>query len=242
MHLVVEKEIEIKKSSNILAVDLGERFQATVLLDGKPVFYGKEIRRIRRKYAYIRKKLGEKKLLKEIKKIGHKERKIVNDYLHKISKSIVGLATDTNSLIALGDLKGIRKNGKGKKFNRILSNWAYYKLINYIEYKANWQGIKVMKINERGTSSICPKCGSEGKRPYQGLFICENCEYQANADFVGTQNIKRKAEGYISESGAVCEPALNLTVMKEPLPLASSRVSQEVPSIGGSSLQVFNSY
>jgi len=208
LHLVVEKEVKMKKSSNILAVDLGERWQATVLLDGKPIFYGKEIRGIRRKYAYIRKRLGEKKLLKKIKEIGQKEKRIVDYHLHSIANAIIGLATDTNSLIAFGDLKGIRKNGKGRKFNRILSNWAYYKLGKYIEYKAEWKGIKVVKINEKGTSHTCPKCGSEGRRPFQGLFTC-NCGYQANADFVGAQNIKRKAEEYISESGVVCEPAQN---------------------------------
>ena len=112
-------------------------------------------------------------------------------------------------VIVFGDLKGIRKNRKCKKLNHILSNWAYHKLAKYIEYKAKWEGIKIVRIDERETSHICPKCGSKGKRPYQGLFICENCGYQANADFVGAQNIKRKAEEYISKSGVVCEPALN---------------------------------
>lgn len=214
LHLVVEKKVKMKRSSNILAVDLGERVMATVLLDGKPIFYGKEVRGIRRKYAYIRKKLGEKKLLKVIKRIGHKERRIVNNYLHNISNAIIGLATDTNSLIALGDLKGIRKSAKGKKFNRILSNWTCHKLTKHIEYRANWQGIKVIKINERGTSHTCPKCGSEGRRPYQGLFVCKQCGYQGNADFVGYQNIKKKVEEYISENGVVCEPAQNFGEVK----------------------------
>ena len=209
LHLVVEKEVKIKESSNILAVDLGERYQATVLLNGRPIFYGKEIRGIRRKYAYIRKKLGEKKLLKEIKRFGQKERRAVNNYLHNIANAIIGLAIDTNSIVAFGELKGIRKNSKGRKFNRILSNWAVHKLSNYIEYKAEWNGIKVIKIDERGTSHTCSRCGSEGKRPYQGLFVCKSCGYQANADFVGCQNIKKKVEEYISENGIVCEPVLN---------------------------------
>ncbi|MDI6798973.1 MAG: zinc ribbon domain-containing protein, partial [Candidatus Aenigmarchaeota archaeon] len=66
-------------------------------------------------------------------------------------------------------------------------------------------------------------------RPCQGLFVCENCGYKANADFVGAQNIKKRFEDYMSSDGAVVEPALNLTAVKEPLPLVSSRVSQEAP-------------
>lgn len=204
LHLVVEKRIEDRPSSSLLAVDLGERVIATVLHNGKPLFFGKDIRGIRRKYAYMRKKLGEKKLLEKIKQIGHKEHRIVSHRLHEISKAIVKIAIGTNSMIVLGDLKGIRDSArnKGKRMNRIVSNMPYYKLTKYIEYKAAWNGIKVIKINERGTSHTCPKCRSKGKRPYQGLFICPECGYQANADYVGAQNIKKKAEEYISESGA----------------------------------------
>jgi len=206
INIVIKKEVKIKKSySNVLAIDLGEKVMATVLLDNKPIFYGKEIRGLRRHYAYIRKQLGKKKLPKKIKQIGHKEQRKVNLILHEISKEIVVLATKTDSAIVIGDLKGIRKStkNKGKRLTRIVSNMAYFKLTQYITYKANWKGIKVIKINEKGTSHICPKCGSKGKRPYQGLFKCPNCGYQANADFVGAQNIKKRFEEYISSNGAL---------------------------------------
>lgn len=214
INITFKKKVEIKSYSSIISVDLGEKVIATVLLNGKPIFLGKEIRGIRRKYAYIRKRLGEKKLLKEIKHIANKEKRIVNDCLHKISSYIVGLATSTNSSIVVGNLKGIRASAKGKRMNRIVSNMPYYKLTKYIEYKANWKGIRVFKIGEKGTSHICPKCYSKGTRPYQGLFVCKNCGYQANADYVGAQNIKKRFEEYISSNGVVSEPALNLTIMK----------------------------
>ena len=46
-------------------------------------------------------------------------------------------AKETNSLIAFGKLKGIRKQDKGRKFNRKLNSSPYYKLTQYIRYKAN---------------------------------------------------------------------------------------------------------
>ncbi|MHC1610615.1 MAG: hypothetical protein ACXQTW_03280, partial [Candidatus Methanospirareceae archaeon] len=55
----------------------------------RPHFYGKEVRGVRRHFAWLRKRLGEKKLLKEIKRIGQKERRIVDSYLHEISREIV---------------------------------------------------------------------------------------------------------------------------------------------------------
>jgi putative transposase len=204
VYLVVQKEVKIEqKYSSVLAVDIGERVMATVLLDGKPIFYGREIRGIRRHYAWLRKRLGEKKLLKKIKQIKHKEQATVNQKLHEIAKDIVVLATKTDSAIVLGDLKGIRKSAKGRRMNRIVSNMPFYKLTEYIKYKANWQGIQVIKINERKTSHTCSKCGSEGKRPHQGLFVCPKCKYQANADFVSAQNIKKRFEDYMSSNGAI---------------------------------------
>jgi len=208
VYVTIKKEIEIKKSySSILAIDIGEKVLATVLLNGRPIFCGREIRGIRRHYAWLRKRLGERKLLKVIKRISDKEKRIVNLKLHEISKQIVSLAYQHNSLILLGDLKGIRKLAKGKRFNRIINSMPYLKLTQFITYKANWQGIQVMRINEKETSKTCSKCGYEGKsnRKNQGLFICKNCGYQVNADFNGVKNIKKRFEDYMSSNGALVQ-------------------------------------
>jgi IS605 OrfB family transposase len=190
---------------------------ATAVLSSnqRPIFYGKEIRGIRRHYSWLRKRLGEKKLLKKIKQLGNKERRVVNYHLHKIAKEIVVLAKNTNSAIVLGDLKGIRASAKGRRTNRIVSNMPYFRLTKYIEYKAKWEGIRVIKINERGTSRICSRCGSEGKRVKQGLFICKNCGYKVNADYNGAKNILKRSLEYISKDGAVVEPALNCSQTTE---------------------------
>ena len=208
IHVTIQKDIEQKTScSSILAIDLGERVIATVCnsLDMRPMFMGREVRGVRRHFAWLRKRLGEKKLLSEIKRIGQKEQRVVEAYLHEISHKIVSVACTSDSVIVLGDLKGIRSaaKGKGKRFNRIVSNMPYYRLTQMIEYKAKWAGIPVLKLNERGTSKTCSVCGSEGKRPYQGLFRCNECSYQANADFNGSKNILKRATEYISAAGVL---------------------------------------
>jgi len=104
-----------------------------------------------------------KKSYKAIKKIGCKERRIINDILHKISRTIVSEALENDSMIVLGDLKGIRRNGRGRAFNRKLNNgFPYHRLSQFIEYKARWHGIKVVKISERDTSKTCHRCGRGG--------------------------------------------------------------------------------
>jgi IS605 OrfB family transposase len=214
----------LRKCSSILAVDLGERFVATTVLWRQGVmkiqFHGKEIRGIRRHYAWLRRRLQERSLSKVVKRIGGKERRFVNAILHKVSKRIVSLADSADSYIVLGDLTGIRKKcrkaktNKGKRRNRIVSNMPQYKLTKMIEYKAMLKGIPVISVSEACTSRTCHQCGSEGKRKSQGLFICPYFgEY--NADLNGAINIAKKFErwmGYMPIHGAVSEPALNRCV------------------------------
>lgn len=214
----------MRQCSSILAVDLGERFCATaVLWHGgvmKVEFLGREIRGIRRHYAWLRRRLQERGLTQVVKRIGSKERRVVSAILHRVSKRIVGLALATNSYIVLGDLTGIRRRtkGKGKRFNRIVSSMPYYRLTKMIEYKAVLEGMPVTITSEAYTSKACHICGCEGKRRTQGLFICPHCgEY--NADLNGAINIAKKFErwlGYMPFHGAACEPAHNQPMLEAP--------------------------
>ena len=105
-------------------------------------------------------------------------------------------------MIVLGNLKGIRRSGKGRRFKRKLNNgFPYYKLSRFIEYKARWLGIKVIKISEKNTSKICHRCGHKGIR-VGSLFKCPNCGYSCHADYNGAINILKQAMELVSIAGA----------------------------------------
>ncbi|MDF2956701.1 MAG: Transposase [Candidatus Alkanophagales archaeon MCA70_species_1] len=158
----------------------------------KPKFYGKRIREVRRKYFWLRRKLGREKKLRAIKKIEHKEKRIVNDELHKIAKDIVDEAERHNAIIAIGNLNGVRNNNKGRKVNRKVNSIPFYRMKEY--NKASERGILVIEVPEFNTSKQCSKCGSMNtKRPSQGVFICKDCGYQINADVNGAKNILKRA-------------------------------------------------
>ena len=207
LHVTVKKDIELRKEySSIIAIDLGAKWVgvSVALHRNKPKFYGKRIREVRGKYFWLRRKLGKEKKLKAIKKIGNKERRIVNDELHKIAKDIVDEAEKHNAMIAIGNLSGVRKNNKGRKVNRKINSMPFYRLKEYIKYKALERGIAVIEVPEHYTSKQCSKCGSMNtKRPSQGLFICLDCEYQINADVNGAKNILKRAVGYMLTAGVV---------------------------------------
>jgi len=204
VYITVEKEVKERNPKSVLAVDLGIRWIATTVNSNnpKPKFYGKELRRVKGHFFWLRRTLALKKAYKAIKKTGHKERLVVNDMLHKISKAIINKALENNSMIVLGNLKGIWRNRKDRAFNRKLNNgFPYHRLSQFIEYKARWYGIRVIKINESNTSKTCRRCRQKGLR-VGSFFKCPNCGYSCNADYNGAINILNRAMGYMPVAGA----------------------------------------
>ena len=212
LRITVQDEVKMRSPRNVLAIDLGERHIATTVLmvddvPKNPKFYGESVRGIRRHYAWLRKRLGEKKAFDTIKKIKDTEKRRVNDILHKISRQIVKEAKAQDACIILGDLKGIRSGVKGRRMNRIVANMPFFKLSNYISYKASWEGIPVYQVKEAWTSKTCHKCGEIGERLSQGLFRCTSCSLVYNADLNGAINIsKRFAEQSLADGASLAMP------------------------------------
>ena len=213
LHITVQQSVELNvPSASVLAVDFGERRIATSVeyASGKfqnPKFYGTEVRGIRRHYAWLRKRLGNKKALKTIKKIGRKEHRKVNAVLHNISKAIVNQAKAFNAVILLGSPNGksMRRNAKGKRFKRIVYSMPYYRLTQFIEYKALQEGITVVQANEEYTSKTCSKCGEIAKRPYQDLIACPH-GHMLNADINACRNLIKRFIVHWMVNGAVLRP------------------------------------
>jgi len=202
LHMVVQKEVEPRTNcEGLLAVDLGIHNIAVTVNSktNETHFYGRKLRAARGHYFHLRSRLPNRKA---VKKVGNHEKRIVNHEPHKISKAIVQEANRTNLVIAMGKLKGLRKNrnGKGRRFNRRLNSFPYYKLSSYIEYKAKWLGIPILILSEAYTSQTCSICGGRGDRR-NGLFKC-CCGAELNADYNGARNIMKRGLGLMSKLGA----------------------------------------
>jgi len=221
--LCIEKETEQPQPAlNVLAIDLGVRNIAvtTNTVNTKPNLYGKELRQIRGFHFNLRRKLGKKKAFYKIRELKNREFLQVNHELHKISKEIVEEARRTNAVIVVGKLKGIRKRIKaGRRVRRLINNFPYHRLVQYIRYKAEWIGIKVIEVSEAYTSQTCHNCHVRDKtaRKTQGLFICKNCRLDTNADYNGSMNIMQRALGILSKAGGT------LTIPKPELSVIAGR-------------------
>jgi len=222
LHISVWFEVTpLQDFQDVLAVDIGESTYATAVLasDGRPRFYGDDIRGIRRHYSYLRRKLQEKGLQDEVKRLGQKESRTVRHRLHEISREMVDFADQHNSAIVLGDVKEVGGDtGKGKRMNRIANTWAVGKLRNFIQYKAQEKGIPVILVDEAYTSQTCYRCKEteKTKRPSQGRFKCGNCGLDHyNADVNAAKNILDRFSAYMVENGAaVNQPETRAEVSK----------------------------
>ena len=135
-----------------------------------------------------------------VKKQRGKEERFMKNINHNISREIVAIAEKQKGngkdvVIVMENLKNIRERMKAtKNMTRKLQSWNFAQLQNFIEYKANWSGIPVVKISARYTSQMCNNCKHVDRknRPTQSNFKCKKCGYEANADFNASVNIANK--------------------------------------------------
>ena len=194
--IAITKEVSENTDSAAMGVDLGIKCPAVCVTDtGKVKFVGngRKNKYIRRRFNSKRKKLGKRKKLNAIRKINNKEQRIMKDIDHKLSRQIVNFAVQNNiGTIRLEALDNVRKETrKSRKNNHSISTWSFYRLSQYIEYKAALVGINVEYVNPSYTSQRCPMCGKlnhANDRDYR----CA-CGYHGHRDLVGAINICKAA-------------------------------------------------
>jgi len=190
--IAVELLEEQSQSDKIMGVDLGLKIPAVVVIEGgktKFVGNGRQNKFIKRKHHCVRRKLGKLKKLKAIKKRHDKEQRWMKGQDHKISRQIVNFAKENNvAVIRMERLTNIRNTARtSRKNEKNLHTWSFYRLAQYIKYKAILAGIKVEYVNPKHTSQRCPKCG-EINKAYDRKYKC-GCGYKAHRDRVGAINI-----------------------------------------------------
>lgn len=190
-------EPKLLENGNILGIDLGIKCPAVgYCSDGCIKFYGngRKNKYMRRQFKYLRNKLQKAKKRKAVKRIQNKEQCIMKDIDHKISREIVETAIlHKVKVIKLEQLSNIRSTTRtSRKNNHSLHNWSFYRLAQYIEYKARLAGIEVLYVNPAYTSQTCPICGAR-QHANDRQYRCE-CGFHTHRDLVGARNICNSTE------------------------------------------------
>jgi putative transposase len=153
---------------------------------------------------------------------GRREHHRIDHRLHQVADAVLRFAEDNRSAIVLEDLKGI-KHKKNKDLNRRLSFWPRRKLHSIIEYKAQWRGIPLMKVDPRYSSRTCPVCGRIPDSRMGAVFEC-GCGWRLDRHINASLNLLHTAVSEGSEVAgglrfdpgafqhdammALCEPAM----------------------------------
>ena len=195
-------EPEYTGDGNVMGIDLGIKCPAvSYISDGSVKFYGngRKNKYMRRHYKYLRKKLGKAKKSDTIKRINNKEQRIMKDIDHKISHDIVKTAVSHDvKVIKIERLANIRSTTRtSRKNNHSLHIWSFYRLAQFIEYKAKLAGIKVEYVNPAYTSQKCPVCGNVHHANDRN-YTC-SCGFHIHRDLLGAMNICNSTE-YVGDS------------------------------------------
>ena len=86
-------------------------------------------------------------------------------------------------------VRGLLANNAGRRQNLAVRNWRPGQMIAALADKAALAGIAVELVDERGTSSTCPRCGAKVAKPKGRTFFCGTCKLAAHRDVVGAANI-----------------------------------------------------
>lgn len=195
-------EPEYTDDGNVMGIDLGIKCPAvSYISDGSVKFYGngRKNKYMRRHYKYLRKKLQKTKHIDAIERINNKEQRIMKDIDHKISHDIIKTAVAHDvKVIKLERLANIRSTTRiSRKNNPSLHTWSFYRLTQFIEYKAKLAGIKVEYVNPAYTSQKCPVCGNIHHANDRN-YTC-SCGFHIHRDVLGAINICSSTE-YVGDS------------------------------------------
>ena len=198
LKVVMEHDISLIKPEGTLGVDVnytnitmsdGTRLELNAFkrVHGLKIEIERIQKRHRRSWRYIR------AVRSRIKALGRRTRNIITDACRKIALEVARHAYETRKAIVLEDLTGLKEaNRKGRMartWRARLTLWAYRELQKWIEWKARLHGVPVFKVSPRGTSSICPNCGSRLRNAGGRRLKCPACGLEEDRDLIAALNL-----------------------------------------------------
>lgn len=191
----VEQEIDDPHyTGNKIGLDLGIKDFVVTSESQKysyPKFYRKSERQLKKlQKQFFRAKKGSKGREKIRVKLARCHEKIANqrkDFLHKLSRKLV----NDNQLIVIEDLniKGMIKN---HHLAKSISDSSWSEFIRQLEYKGQWYGCQIEKIDRFFPSSkCCFYCGyiNNSLKLSDRIWTCKECGSVLDRDVNAAKNI-----------------------------------------------------
>ena len=214
LNILADREIEpLPKTDKVVAIDVGLTHFCT-LSTGEKIENPRNLLKTERRLKKLQRKLSRKvkggkkyhKLQRRIAKLHEKVVNQRNDFLHKLSKKIIG----DNQAVIVEDLnvKGLIQNGNLSKH---IADASWRRFISYLEYKAKLYGRKLIEVNPFYPSSkLCSVCGykNENLKLSDRKWECPKCGTQHDRDYNATLNLLK--EGLKHLKGLLTSRAVGL--------------------------------
>lgn len=210
MTMTISDDFDRTDPEHVVGIDQGLRFIAVVYDEtGNTSFIdSKEIMKKRESFLKVRSELqskGTKAAKRALKRISGRENRWMTDVNHQLSKTLVK-KYGKGTLFVVEDLTEVsfdEKNlsNRSDEERNQLRSWSFYQLEQFIEYKAQANGSKMIKVDPVYTSQRCPVCGRihKGNRKHKTHeYICDKCGYRSNDDRVGAMNIHQLGLMYVA--------------------------------------------
>ncbi len=208
MSILVETEIEqLEPTDKIIGLDLGIKC-LIVDSDGKKYKNHKYLTKSQDKLAREQRKLskmvkGSNNRSKQRIKVAKLHKKINNqrnDYLHKLSKSII----DENQIICIESLL-VKDMMSGSNLARNISDVSWSRFVSMLIYKADWYGRKVIKVpSDFPSSQLCSICSYKNsitKDLTIRKWTCPKCGSIHDRDINAARNILSKGIEILTKDG-----------------------------------------
>jgi len=181
---------DLRPEDEVQGIDRG-LYHLAVTSDGQTHSDAK-VRAVQRRHLYNRRTLqakGTRSAKHRLRAMSGREQRFSKDVNHVVSKR---LATQMNvTTFVLEDLSGIRNKRRGKKMNKWLGSWPFHQFEQFLAYKTEALGKRVVFIDPCYTSQKCSYCGhiDKGNR-HKSHFQCVRCGFSAHADLNAAMNIR----------------------------------------------------
>ena len=197
LHVGVARDDEPQpeaEGGTVLGVDLNVTGYVAVTSTGAFFESADYLTHVRDEYEQVRgglQETGTQSAHRTLGRIGSRFAHWSDQVLHSIANNIVAeaVAHDCDT-IAFEDLTDIRDHiSNASKFQQ----WAFRRLAEYVEYKAEAEGIGFGQVNPQYTSRRCSMCGfTHANNRDDKHFECLKCGYELDADYNAAKNIGMK--------------------------------------------------